>query len=66
MFRDETFAADAERLFARLGVTGELPHLQKGVRGAWADYYDAATTDRVARLYRDDIEAFGYRPPWLS
>lgn len=29
----------------------------------WTDYYDAHTTQEIARLYAADIEAFNYRPP---
>lgn len=59
--RFESFEADLRGVLCRLGVEAStIPHEMKGGRGPYQDYYDAASRDVVARLYRRDIESFGY------
>ncbi len=46
----------------RLGLKplAKMPHLHKGSRGPYQDYYDSVTRARVAELFADDIAEFGY------
>jgi hypothetical protein len=46
----------------RLGLRPKptMPHQHQGSRGPYRDYYDAATRDRVAKLFAADIDEFGY------
>ncbi len=37
-----------------------LPHSNATVHKPWASYYDLETFNIVKRLYRPDIETFGY------
>jgi hypothetical protein len=41
-------------------VEGSVPHINKSKRGQYRDYFAPDSRDLVARLYRDDIEEFGY------
>ena len=60
--RYENFEADAKHVFARLGVdVGAIPHVMRGERGRYREYYDERTRAAVARLYASDLERFGYR-----
>lgn len=61
--RYETLAADAARIFDRLGLPGpDLPHLNRSERDPdYRGYFNAQTRATVARLYGADIDHFGYR-----
>ena len=60
--RFEHLQADFETICARIGrPPEELPHVFASGRAGYVDYYDDRTRAIVERLYRDDIEAFGYR-----
>lgn len=62
--RFETLNGDYRRIAETLDLSvKELPHLNKSRRGSVADHYDAESIDLVRRLYRDDIEHFGYDYP---
>jgi hypothetical protein len=53
--------ADDYRIVAdRLGLDVQLPHLNRTKQSDFAEYYDAATIERVRRAFRADIESFGY------
>lgn len=41
-------------------VEGSVPHINKSEREQYRDYFAPDSRDLVARLYRDDIEEFGY------
>ena len=61
--RTETFAEDADAVFRRIGVTSPaVIHQQHnaGPRRDYRDHYTPAMRDRVADLFRDDLDAFGY------
>ena len=61
--RFETLAADAARIFTRLGLSGpELPYLNRSERDTdYRGYFTPETRATVARLYGSDIDHFGYR-----
>jgi hypothetical protein len=60
--RFENFEVDAQHVFARLGLgEGPVPHVLRGERGQYRDYYDQRTRAAVGRLYASDLERFGYR-----
>jgi hypothetical protein len=59
--RFETLAADAARIFERVGSPGAaLPHENKGIHEPYQAYYDDARRERVAEMYQRDIRLFGY------
>jgi Sulfotransferase family len=59
--RFETLMADAHMVFDRLGLVGvDLPHTNRSERGPYQLYYDDECRQRVAEMYRADIERFGY------
>lgn len=59
--RYETLAADFGTVATRLGLPPALPHANSAGRGDFrTQYTDPALVAAVARLYRKDIELFGY------
>ncbi len=59
--RTETFAEDLAEVERRLGGDPTpVPHRNRSPHGSYRDYYTPATRDRVAEVYADDLEAFGY------
>ncbi|WP_110208413.1 sulfotransferase family 2 domain-containing protein [Nocardioides daejeonensis] len=58
----ENFHDDANRVRERLGLTplDKLPRRNKSSHGAYQDYYNEVTRRKVAEVYAEDIEAFGY------
>ncbi len=59
--RYERLEADAQDIFDRLGIAAtSIPHEMKSEHGPYRDYYDHDSRFSIARLYRADIEAFGY------
>ena len=59
--RYENLAADAQEVFAKLGIEAELPHENRGARGRYRDYYAAGDRQRVEGIYGSDIEWLGYQ-----
>lgn len=60
--RFETFNESVGEIEQRLGLALGVPaHTKKGLRGPYADYYDAESEQMVGAMYADDIKAFGYR-----
>jgi hypothetical protein len=62
LYRYERFAEEVRDVFAVLGIHPEsLPHIYKTTEaGEYRGRYDRETQSRVARLYQEDIELFGY------
>lgn len=65
VLRYETLAEDFARLVRDLGLRDvpDLPRQKSGLRPSgvhYRTYYDDETRDAVARIYRREIEAFGY------
>ena len=64
--RTESFGADLARACDRLGVDSppEAPRRNAdrsgGPSGSYRDHYTPAMRDRVAELYADDVDEFGY------
>ena len=59
--RFERLTADAQEVFARLGVRCEsLPHRRRSQRAPYPEYYDQHTKQVISRLYAPDIEIFKY------
>ena len=57
----ETLQKDVLRVANRLGVTAQLPHINKSPgRGRYQSYYDRRSIDAVAEVYRRDVDMFGY------
>jgi len=65
--RYERLQEDFDEVCRRIGIPRrQLPEKRKARdRGAYREYYDDDTAERVARHFRRDIEEFGYRfdPP---
>jgi hypothetical protein len=45
----------------KVGVSAQLPHINKTQRTGYRDYYDKETRDLTAKLYAEDIERFRYK-----
>lgn len=59
--RFETLEESWREIAARIDAAARLPHRGRSERAAcWVDYYDDASRRVVERLYRDDLELFGY------
>jgi hypothetical protein len=60
--RVENFVHDVNVVRERLGLEAveKLPRRNRSTHGHYSEYYDDRTRARVAELYADDIEAFGY------
>lgn len=60
--RTESYEADVRAVLARLGypVPTMLPHANRSEHGSYRDHYSPAARDRVAEVFRKDIDAFGY------
>jgi Sulfotransferase family len=58
----ESFVADVNVVRERLGLepVAEQPRKNKSAHGHYSQYYDDETRERVAEVFADDIEAFGY------
>ena len=60
--RTETFSDDLAQVCERLGVEPPPaePRRNAGPSGSYRDHYTPAMRDRVAGLFRADLDAFGY------
>ena len=56
----ETLQRDWAHVCAILGVREELPHYRKGNRLHYRNYYTPDTWEIVGRLYKGDVDLFGY------
>ena len=56
----ETIEEDFRAIAARLGVDASLGHVNRSQREDYRAAYSPAAIERVAEVYRQDIEAFGY------
>ena len=60
--RMETFAEDFRQVCERAGIPGSEVHARNvGRHAPYQSYYTDALRDKVASLYRKDIQVFGYR-----
>ena len=59
--RFESLAEDFSQIASHLGVDRQLPHLNQSRSTPYQDYYSEASRERVAELYREDIERFDCR-----
>jgi len=59
--RVEDMQGSFDAICERLGLPGAtLEQVNSSSRGSYRDYYDDALIDDVARLYKRDLELFGY------
>ena len=59
--RFERFDTDARKVFERLGIDAEdVPHVNRGNRSGYRDYYAREDRTRVESLYAEDLEMFDY------
>jgi Sulfotransferase family len=60
--RTESFDRDIAIVRERLGLPPieVAPRINRSPHGHYSEYYDDTTRTRVAELFADDIEAFGY------
>ena len=58
--RYENLAVDFARIGAKLGITGPLPHENRGDRLPYREYYTPATRALIEKIYRRDLDLFGY------
>ncbi|HEY0973364.1 MAG TPA: sulfotransferase family 2 domain-containing protein [Solimonas sp.] len=59
--RFESLREDFAALMTRLGIGGELPHLNRSQRAHYHDAYDSASRQLIADYYAPEIARFGYR-----
>ena len=66
--KTESLQTDFEFICSNLGI--EPPHLghrdKSNRKSDTAEYFSKSTIDHVGRIYKKDIELFGYKPPMLS
>jgi hypothetical protein len=58
--RFENIDRDFSDVAARLGLSPELPVLNRSSHRHYREYYDAVTREIAAQFYRRDVEAFAY------
>lgn len=59
--RVENFDEDVNRLLKRFGMeASHCPRINASKHGHYREYYNERTKEIVARLYKEDIERFGY------
>jgi hypothetical protein len=58
--RYENLQADFQQACQIIGITAVLPHTNPSSHRPYRDYYDIETRQRVAEIYGEDIEFFGY------
>jgi chondroitin 4-sulfotransferase 11 len=58
--RFECLEADFRRASDAIGVKLVLPHSNAFERGHYRDYYGPVETEKVRRLYKRDLDHFGY------
>lgn len=60
--KTENMVDDVNVLRKRLSLrpVKKLPHRHRGSHGPYRDYYTSRTRDRIAGLFKDDIDEFGY------
>jgi hypothetical protein len=60
--RTENLVEDVNVIRQRLGLRPKhtLPHRHRGTHGPYRDYYTPKTRDRIASLFKEDIDTFGY------
>jgi chondroitin 4-sulfotransferase 11 len=58
--RFENLRDDFSRVNARLGLSGELPHVNKSRHGDYRKYYSEQTRQIIAHRFARDIQHFGY------
>ena len=60
--RYENFSKSVFHVLRSLGLAATpIPHENRSNRGPYRDCYDHESKEMIAKLYADDIEAFGYR-----
>ena len=60
ILRFESLNEDFSSIAKSLGITAQLPHVNKTDRFAYAYYYDKETIEIVREWFKEDIERFGY------
>jgi hypothetical protein len=60
LIRFESLVEDFARVCDRLGIVAELPHVNKSSHQPYREYYDKKLMNLVYKLYREDIDRFGY------
>lgn len=60
--RFESLQEDFQRLCDHIGMTAELPHINRSDRKTetYRDVYSNAAAEKVCELYQEDIDLFGY------
>ena len=58
--RFESLQQDFDTVAQKLGVDARLPHLNQSRSANYQSFYTERSRQRVAQVYAEDIEAFGY------
>lgn len=56
----ESLQQDFDTVAGKLGITGQLPHLNQSRSASYQSFYSEQSRQRVGEVYAEDIEAFGY------
>ena len=60
LMRFENLQQDFSTVCEKTGIPAGLPHVNQSQRKSYQEYYSNKTRDLVYKLYRRDIELFGY------
>ena len=58
--RFESLEADSNRISEQIGISKQLPHINKTAHTKYRDYYNDDTRDLVRAIALRDIEMFDY------
>jgi hypothetical protein len=61
LMRFEQLAQDFSAVCEKTGISAALSHVNQSQRKPYQEYYSNKTRDLVYKLYRQDIELFGYQ-----
>lgn len=64
--RLENMANDSQIIFKRIGLNAKIKHVNATRHNHYSTYYDKELEDRVADMYREDIEFLNYTFERLS
>ena len=59
--RFETLSKDFQKICSRIGISTTLPRVNVSSTASYKDYYTAETVELVNKIFKPDIDTFGYK-----